>query len=896
MNKIPQEVIDEIKRSHDLVNYIRPHVKRLRKTGKVWSCLCPFHPDTKNSFFIDPAKQLWNCLGACSANGKGSGGDIIAFAMKYHGWSFRETVERLSPPKPITLPETSRLKNPVLFSQVIERYHRSFLESRTAQEYIASRGLDPVLAKQYKAGYVDGSLLEAVAKDSNEWKILQEIGIITDAGNEMFRTCVVFPLTAFNSIPVNLYGRPVAKDNNLHMYLPGPRRGLFNWQQAKTFSELILAESVFDALSFIQCGYLNTLPIYGVNGFIQEHIDFVVRHRIKKVILALDPDEAGSTASERIAAQYQKLGIATQRLEVPAEDPNALLQKEGVERFKVIIDELLKKESSSVAIAAAKELVEACRLEIKDGELSGAIEERNYSIRNIPKKVYSKMRLAVRVTVGGANYLDSVDLISMRNRASFAARAAAHFDLPKPIIERDLIAIADAIEAYQKQPEEAKQEKVEVTGAEKEEALAYLQSLDLLGKIAADMEALGYVGEEANKKLGYLGSISRFLDDPFSIVILSQSGSGKSYLAEVLVKLTAPEDVKMYSRLTPQALFYTGEHALSHKFLVIEEKAGSEAADYPIRALQSRHELSIAATIKNPETGKMQTAEFKVYGPTAFLETTTASRINYENSTRCFEIYLDESVQQTRRIHDMQRFLKTAEGRKLADAQAAICKKHHNAQRLLQPVRVIIPYAPAIEFPATWLRTRRDHQRFLNLIEVIAFLHQYQKQGKTDPESGRQYIEADLRDYEIACDLAKDILPETLSDLKKPVADLLSAIEGYAERKAREARADKYEVTFSRRAIREETGLQNYRIKELFKELEELEYLEVEKSPRGVSYCYRLVSGKNGTRVSTLLTPEQLKARWVEVEGNGHFHSKAAATADLSRSGRVEVKNPAPPF
>jgi hypothetical protein len=281
----------------------------------------------------------------------------------------------------------------------------------------------------------------------------------------------------------------------------------------------------------------------------------------------------------------------------------------------------------------------------------------------------------------------------------------------------------------------------------------------------------------------------------------------------------------MYSRITPQALFYTGEYALSHKFVVIEEKAGSEAADYPIRALQSRHELSIAATIKNPETGKMQTTEFRVYGPTAFLETTTASRINYENSTRCFEIYLDESAEQTRRIHDMQRFLKTAQGRKLRDAQEAICKKHHNAQRLLQPVRVIIPFAPAIEFPASWLRTRRDHQRFLNLIEVIAFLHQYQKQTKTDPESGRLYIEADLRDYEIACDLAKDILPETLSDLKKPVADLLSAIESYAGRKAKEARADKYEVTFSRRAIREETGLQNYRIKELFKELEELEYL-----------------------------------------------------------------------
>jgi len=206
--------------------------------------------------------------------------------------------------------------------------------------------------------------------------------------------------------------------------------------------------------------------------------------------------------------------------------------------------------------------------------------------------------------------------------------------------------------------------------------------------------------------------------------------------------------------------------------------------------------------------------------------------------------------------------MKTLEGARLTSACKAICAKHHNAQRLLKKVTVVIPYAAAIEFPASWLRTRRDHQRFLNLIEVIAFLHQYQKPTKTDPQTGLQYIEADLRDYEIAAKLAEEILPETLSDLKKPVSGFKERIESYLEKEAKVKKIGKDQITFTRRQIREETGLPNYRVKELFSELEELEYLEVEKNPRGGSFLYRLAAtSKNGTRLSSLLSAEQLRRK-----------------------------------
>ncbi|HEY4492365.1 MAG TPA: CHC2 zinc finger domain-containing protein, partial [Acidobacteriota bacterium] len=203
--KIDQSVIDEIKGSVDIVDYIGARIQ-LKKNGKDWWGLCPFHPDTKPSFVVSRTKQLFNCLGACAGNGEASGGDVITFVMKYESCTFPEAIAKLRPLPPVQVPQQSRIKTPALLSQALERYHRSFLESVSAQEYISSRGLDPALLKQYKTGYADGALLDAVSKESAEWKLLKEIGIITPLGAEHFAGCVVFPLTAFNQYAVGAYG------------------------------------------------------------------------------------------------------------------------------------------------------------------------------------------------------------------------------------------------------------------------------------------------------------------------------------------------------------------------------------------------------------------------------------------------------------------------------------------------------------------------------------------------------------------------------------------------------------------------------------------------------------------------------------------------------------------
>ena len=152
-------------------------------------------------------------------------------------------------------------------------------------------------------------------------------------------------------------------------------------------------------------------------------------------------------------------------------------------------------------------------------------------------------------------------------------------------------------------------------------------------------------------------------------------------------------------------------------------------ADYSIRVLQSRKKLIAAAPVKDPQTGNMRTKVFTVEARAAFIEATTASSVNHENATRCFELAMDETAEQTRRIHERQR---AAADRARARAAAARPRRSRagtgTRSGCSSRSRSSSPSPTGSRFPSSWMRTRRDHARFLNLIEVSAFLHQHQRE------------------------------------------------------------------------------------------------------------------------------------------------------------------------
>lgn len=357
---------------------------------------------------------------------------------------------------------------------------------------------------------------------------------------------------------------------------------------------------------------------------------------------------------------------------------------------------------------------------------------------------------------------------------------------------------------------------------EKQTELAseFLRNAGILEEVVKDMDILGFVGEGENKILGYLITISRKLDKPLSGIAVSSSGAGKSKLVDTLQALTPPEDVIFASKLTPQALYYMPKDFLKNKLLIIEERAGSELADYAIRTLQSKGKLALAAPVKN------QTVFFEVEGPISTLETTTSYKLNRENITRCFILHLDESKEQTERIHKYQRFLKTHKGIKNREERSGIISFHHSIQRLIKKTQVIIPYAEKLSFPVNLPSLRRDNQKLLTLIEAITLLYQYQR--KRINKHGLSFIESTPKDYEIAYNIFKKTYKNTLFMTHPKAATLLKNIQHIQKE------------IFTRRDIVTLTGWPDYSVRDNVRYLEEQGLLEVIQKPRGKEALYRL--------------------------------------------------------
>jgi hypothetical protein len=142
---------------------------------------------------------------------------------------------------------------------------------------------------------------------------------------------------------------------------------------------------------------------------------------------------------------------------------------------------------------------------------------------------------------------------------------------------------------------------------QRDEALELLRAPDLCALIAGDFKSAGLVGETTNALVGYLACISRKLEAPLGIVIQSSSAAGKSSLMEAILAMTPKEEQVKYSAMTGQSLFYMEESGLSHKVLAIAEEEGASRATYALKLLQSEGELTIAATGKDPITGKLVT-------------------------------------------------------------------------------------------------------------------------------------------------------------------------------------------------------------------------------------------------------------------------------------------------
>jgi DNA primase catalytic core len=507
--------------------------------------------------------------------------------------------------------------------------------------------------------------------------------------------------------------------------------------------------------------------------------------------------------------------------------------------------------SSSEEEPAAKEKMPAAPNTTSTLEQRGEawfldIEQRQYRVTGLEKTVSSDgLKIGLRVQTGERFHLDQVDLIRDVERRRFIERAAEETGLTADLLKRDMGRLLLAVEQAQiklMKPAETTATVVTLSVEEREEALQWLRAPNLITRLKEAFHLAGIIGEEANTLVAYLAGVSRKLERPLAIIIQSASAAGKSTLMDAVLSFFPEEDRIKYSAMTGQSLYYLGETNLQHKILAVVEEAGAEKASYALKLLQSEGELTIASTGKDPNTGRMVTQEYHVQGPVMLFLTTTAINLDEELQNRCLTLAVDESPAQTDRIHQLQRQRRTLAGLIAKEERQEVLAKLKNAQRLLQPVPVLNPYAPDLTFPSGQTRNRRDHEKYLTLIDAIALLHQHQRPRGQHVVRGRsvEHIAVTLEDIALANQIAPEVLGRSLDELPPQTRRLLEHVRDIVTTK-RKTESAKTASTFSRREIKDACGWSLTQVRVHLERLVELEYLAIRCGRMGGPFQYELL-------------------------------------------------------
>jgi DNA primase catalytic core len=1005
MARIPEEVIERLKEEVALARLVELAGVELRRQGKDLIGCCPFHEDRTPSLVVSPEKNLWHCLGACQV-----GGSVIDWVMRVESVSFRHAVELLRDgvaPTPIgrrraaVRSTVSKLPSPLLagvderelLERVVGFYAQTLRESPEALGYLERRGLrHGELLERFRLGYANRTLGYRLPAKNRQAGAelrgrLQKLGVIRASGHEHFSGSLVIPVCDRDGTVVQLYGRKLRDDlragTPLHLYLQGPRRGVFNGEGlGAAGGEVIVCESLIDALTFWVHGLRHVTAAYGADGFTDELHAALTEAGVGRVLIAFDRDEAGDRGADALAERLGGDGIECFRVMFPAEkDANSFalgvedpagalagLLREAVWMGKgspsarpapvliepgpaavppapvpierpggelpadpvvsAVAERSGDEEKNSgrdpdpfLAASVAPDVGERSVVqsspapprpsggpvvELEGEELRVTVEGRRWRVRGLAKaSSFEVLRVNVLVARehprrGEVFHVDSLDLYSARARGVFARAAGEELGLAEELIARDLgrvlLACEEHVERAVRGAQAAAEPKVELSDAEREQALALLKDPGLVERVVADFARVGVVGEQSNCLIGYLAAVSRKLDRPLAVIVQSTSAAGKSALQEAVLAMVPEEERVSFSAMTGQSLFYMGETDLQHKVLAVAEEEGAERASYALKLLQSEGELRIASTGKDGQTGRLVTHTYRVSGPVAIFLTTTAIDVDEELLNRCIVLSVDEEREQTRAIHERQRERETLDGLLAGQERSRVLKVHQDAQRLLEPLAVVNPYARALTFSDARTRTRRDHLKYLTLIRTVALLHQHQRPRRLASTPGGEeltYIEVTREDIVLANRLAHTVLGRSLDELPPGTRRLLGLIERHVERLAQEQGQTRERVRFTRRELREALGWGDTQLKVHLGRLSSLELVWAHRGPHG-AFLYELAwdgeSQDGSPRLPGLIDPDQIDADGDPREpAHTYDRDRSGVQADRSGAGRPPV-------
>lgn len=355
MARYSEEILNEVRQANDIVDVISQYV-HLKRSGRNYFGLCPFHSEKSPSFSVSPDKQIFHCFGC------GVGGNVITFISKIEGMNFIETVQSLAERANIQLPtlentgdslkEELKAKVYKVNEFTAQYYHENLYkpQAKIAQEYVKKRQLNNETLKSFRIGFSGkfDELYQELKKQGFEEKEILESGLVNknDRGQyiDRYRNRLMFPICDVRGRVIAFGGRVL--DDSKPKYINSPEnvvyskgRHLFGLNVAKKgdTKKLLIVEGYMDVISLHQRGITNVVAPLGTA--LTEQQGWLLRKSAEQIILSFDSDAAGLQAKLRALDILQNMGCDLRILQVEgAKDPDEYVVKYGNARFQNLIE------------------------------------------------------------------------------------------------------------------------------------------------------------------------------------------------------------------------------------------------------------------------------------------------------------------------------------------------------------------------------------------------------------------------------------------------------------------------------------------------------------------------------------------------------------------------------
>ncbi len=365
MSRIPRETVDAVREATDIVEVVQRHVA-LKKRGKDWLGLCPFHQEKSPSFNVIPQKQMFHCFG-CQV-----GGDVFKFLILLEGLSFFEAVKELGTAvgievedRELTPAEKRAMRQKATAYDVLEAACATYEgwlwtgpQGQVARDYLLNtRAMTPDAARQARLGYAPGGwtrLLDHLHGLGYDAEQLEQVGLAkrSERGSafDLLRERLIIPIRDERGRVVAFGGRILQSGSDAPKYINTPETPLYKKssvlygiEKARVASgrakRMIVVEGYFDVLSMHRAGFEEAVATCGTS-LTAQHLE-KIRLLTREVLMIMDADKAGLDAAERTLPMFVEAGVQAWRVELPggAKDPDELVRNEGPARMEQVLQE-----------------------------------------------------------------------------------------------------------------------------------------------------------------------------------------------------------------------------------------------------------------------------------------------------------------------------------------------------------------------------------------------------------------------------------------------------------------------------------------------------------------------------------------------------------------------------